>query len=276
MYRMCRDLYGFNRKMYKIEIKKTDEYLLKCELESADYPTVNLQIRNDELKTKRLFKRKESSDQEKSTHNKLSLDITISEDSLLQMMGKISITTDFFSSLHIEQLSMPVRMIIHDIMNCSCDSKFKQLYLQTKVCELLICILSVKTATRQDLKFTVQERSVFKRLKSIISGNLRQHYSIDELAQIAGMNRTKIQTGFKAIFGKTIHTYTLDLKMMKAKHLLTEDPSLSLKEVAAQVGYKYTTHFSAAFKKKFKFSPSLFRKGNLLSIIYAFWLLPSL
>ncbi|PTT02755.1 hypothetical protein DBR11_04050 [Pedobacter sp. HMWF019] len=276
MYRMCRDLYGFNRKMYKIEIKKTDEDLLKCELEKSDYPVVNLQIRNDELKTKLLFKRKEIIEKEKSTHNKFSLDITISEDSLALMMGKILNTTDFFSNLHIEQLSMPVRMIIHDIMNCSCDPKFKHLYLRTKVCELLICILSVKAAARLDLKFTAQERSVFKRLKNVISGNLHQHYSIDELAQIAGMNRTKIQTGFKAIFGKTIHTYTLDLKMQKAKHLLTEDPNVSLKEVAAKVGYKYANHFSTAFKKKFKFSPSLFKKGNLLSIIYAFWLLPNL
>lgn len=262
--------------MYKIEIKKTGEDLLKCELENTDYPLVNLQIRNDELKTKLLFKRKESEEPEKSIHNKFFLDITISEDSLLQIMGKISITTDFFSNLHIEQLSMPIRTIIHDILNCSCDPKFKRLYLRTKVCELLICILSAKTSPRQHLKFTAKEKNVFKLLKGMISGNLHQHYSIDELAQIAGMNRTKIQTGFKAIFGKTIHTYTLDLKMLKAKHLLTEDPNVSLKEVAAEIGYKYTNHFSAAFKKKFKFSPSLYRKGNILSIIYAFSLLPSL
>lgn len=247
--------------MYKIEIRKSEEYLLKHEFQHADFPLFNIQIRNHELKVKLQSAIGEISHAEKIPHNKSALDISISAESLLQMMNGTLIRQDFFCNLHIEQLSSPMRMIIYDIVHSSCHPKFKRLYLETKICELLICILSADTSTNHDFRFSSQEKGVFKRLKAVISGNLSSHYSIDELAQIAGMNRTKVQNGFKAIFGKTIHTYTLDLRMLKAKSILVKDPNANLKEVASAVGYRYTNHFSTAFKKKFNFSPSLFKKG---------------
>ncbi|RYE51537.1 MAG: AraC family transcriptional regulator [Sphingobacteriales bacterium] len=90
--------------------------------------------------------------------------------------------------------------------------------------------------------------------------NLKASYSIEELAIVAGMNRTKLQQGFKNLYNKTIYTFLLDLKMAEAKTLLTKENTLSLKEIAALVGYKHVNHFSAAFKKKYEMSPAYFKK----------------
>ena len=96
----------------------------------------------------------------------------------------------------------------------------------------------------------------------------KKNYTIEELSIVAGMNRTKLQAGFKDLFGKTIYSYTLDLKMTEAKALLTGASRLSLKEIAALLGYSHTNHFSAAFKKKFNVSPSFLKKGLHWQIIF--------
>lgn len=98
-------------------------------------------------------------------------------------------------------------------------------------------------------------------VKELISLNLQNCYSIEQLAEISGMNRTKLQEGFKDMFGKTIFTFTTDMKMLKAKLLLEDEQGLSLTEIASMLGYKHTNHFSAAFKKRYNFSPSQLKKS---------------
>ncbi|MGY0037686.1 helix-turn-helix domain-containing protein [Pedobacter sp. NJ-S-72] len=104
-----------------------------------------------------------------------------------------------------------------------------------------------------------------------MSQNLSKSISIAGLAERAGMNRTKLQAGFKEIIGLTINSYTSELKMQKAKTLLINKPGYSLKQIAAVVGYSCGNHFSAAFKKKFSFSPSSLRNTASLTFSVLLW-----
>ena len=104
--------------------------------------------------------------------------------------------------------------------------------------------------------FPEQEHQALQQIAAQIRQNLSRNFTIEELSSLAGMNRTKLQSGFKLIFGKTINTFTKEMKMQEAITLLNSEVYISLKEVAAMVGYKHTNHFSAAFKKYYSFSPS--------------------
>lgn len=108
--------------------------------------------------------------------------------------------------------------------------------------------------------FPEQEYQALQQIAVQIRQNLSRNFTIEELSSLAGMNRTKLQSGFKLIFGKTINTFTKDMKMQEAITLLNSEVYISLKEVAAMVGYKHTNHFSAAFKKYHSFSPSSLKR----------------
>lgn len=123
-----------------------------------------------------------------------------------------------------------------------------------------VMTITIAFSTNKELSFiSKKEQAIFNKIANYIRENLSENLSIQQLATLAGMNRTKLQASFKLIFGKTLNQFTRELKMQKAKELLTSTSAFSHKEVAAMIGYKYTNHFSAAFKKHFNFPPSAFK-----------------
>ncbi len=93
--------------------------------------------------------------------------------------------------------------------------------------------------------------------RDIIAGNLNEHIPISTLARRVGINQTKLKTGFKQLFGRTIFDYAIELKMNLAVKLL-EEGRLSLSEISEMTGYSHPNHFSYAFKKRFGLPPGRF------------------
>jgi AraC-like DNA-binding protein len=100
-----------------------------------------------------------------------------------------------------------------------------------------------------------------KALKDALSHKQLPHTTIQQLAYEAGMNRTKLQYGFKKLFGISIYSYQLQMRMEKARKLLAESDK-PIKQIAALTGYNTISSFSAAFKKAFRLSPSQYREEN--------------
>lgn len=111
-----------------------------------------------------------------------------------------------------------------------------------------------------DQQWTVKDVQIFHKIIELISMDLSKSFSIEELADQVGMNRTKLQAGFKQVFNKTINSFTQELKMQSAKDLIGGNKGYSLKEIASMLGYRHANHFSVAFKKRFNVSPSVFKK----------------
>jgi AraC-like DNA-binding protein len=81
---------------------------------------------------------------------------------------------------------------------------------------------------------------------------VEQHFdrplTIKELSRKVAMNECYLKKGFKALTGKTIHEYTQDLRITKAKEMLKQE-GLSVSDVANTLGFSSISHFSTAFKK---------------------------
>lgn len=82
----------------------------------------------------------------------------------------------------------------------------------------------------------------------VIRENLDSPLTIKELSRKVAMNECYLKKGFKALTGKTIHEYTQELRIAKAKDLLKQD-GVSVSDVANSLGYSSISHFSTAFKK---------------------------
>ena len=98
-----------------------------------------------------------------------------------------------------------------------------------------------------------------KEARNILVDDITNPPTIAQLARQVGLNENKLKKGFKQLFGTTIHSFLLEVRMQQAKLLLAEG-RLAISEVADQVGYKNKSHFSAKFRAIYGFLPRDFRK----------------
>ncbi len=96
--------------------------------------------------------------------------------------------------------------------------------------------------------------------KIILESDLQCPPSLAQLAHLVGLNETYLKVHFKAFFQSTVYGYVKSQRMEQAKKLLIRG-EMNISEIASEVGYKYPTHFSAAFKKSIGVSPKDFLKS---------------
>lgn len=96
--------------------------------------------------------------------------------------------------------------------------------------------------------------------KTILIGNLNNAPTIPELAKLVGINQQKLKKGFKSVFGKTINQFLIQKRMEAAKILLSQS-SVSIRDVATEVGYSNQSHFSSKFREHFGMLPKDFVKS---------------
>ena len=111
----------------------------------------------------------------------------------------------------------------------------------------------------RNVKFTNSELEVLHKVALYIEKDLIQHHTIETLTTYSGMNRQKLTTGFKSLFGQPIYTYYLNKRMELAKKILITT-ELPVKLIAKKVGYKNVANFAIALKKFYGITPGQIRK----------------
>lgn len=149
--------------------------------------------------------------------------------------------------------------VIQEIIACPHTEDLKDLFLLSKVMELLV--LQAERYERPAPIFLKSERERERILEARdhLVRNLDCPPNISELARITGMNEYKLKKGFKEMFGTTVFGCIHQHRMQLAKRLLL-GTSLSAKEIAYQAGYNSPQYFSRSFKKTFGISPNSIRK----------------
>jgi AraC-like DNA-binding protein len=149
--------------------------------------------------------------------------------------------------------------ILYDILHCPLEGRYKQLYIRSKVGELLALELeayeqraNILTANRfPRLKPIDVER--MHQVKDIIISNMQSPCSLIDLAHQVGTNDAYLKRHFKEVFGTTVFGYLHEIKMKAAVDLVLDGRRIS--EVAFLTGYKHVSHFTRAFKKHFGINP---------------------
>ena len=78
--------------------------------------------------------------------------------------------------------------------------------------------------------------------------------SLQELSEKIGLSLNKLKEGFKQLYGDTVFGYLLDHKMEEARRMLAST-NYNVNEVGLRIGYSTSSHFIAAFKKKYGTTP---------------------
>jgi len=155
------------------------------------------------------------------------------------------------------EIKPTVLIVLQQIINSKINSSIKDLYVKGKVYELLSLHFQHEENTDSEYcPFLVDEQNVLKirRAKEIIISRIAEPPSLQELANEIGLNIKKLKEGFKQIYGDTVFSFLFDYKMEHARRLL-ESNQFNVNEVGVQIGYSTSSHFIAAFKKKFGTTP---------------------
>jgi AraC-like DNA-binding protein len=89
---------------------------------------------------------------------------------------------------------------------------------------------------------------------SAIHGNVNTPWTVESMAEAAGMSRSAFAARFKELLGQTPLEYVTEWRMQKAMQLLQQRDK-KLVDIARSVGYESDAAFSKAFKRVVGASP---------------------
>ena len=84
-------------------------------------------------------------------------------------------------------------------------------------------------------------------------------FSVNQLSEIMLMGRTNFFNEVKRLTGLTPNQYVLELRLMRARKLIEEQPDSPLRDIIAQVGLRDERYFVRVFKNRFGHPPEYFR-----------------
>lgn len=155
------------------------------------------------------------------------------------------------------QTTPQMALVLNQILNFNVNSSIKNLYVKGKVYELLSLFFNTnEESNNEKCPFLIDEDYVqkIKKAKDIVINRMAEPPSLQELADEVGLSLKKLKEGFKQIYGDSVFSFLFNYKMEFARKLL-ETNTVNVNEVGLQVGYSTSSHFIAAYKKKFGITP---------------------
>ena len=148
-------------------------------------------------------------------------------------------------------------IVLNQLINYNLHPSIKELYYKAKAYELLSLYFNRPAdADVAQCPFLADEDNVskIKRAKEIVISRMTEPPTLNELSKEIGLPLNKLKEGFKQIYGDSVYSFLFDYKMEVARQQLATG-SFNVNEVGLKVGYSTSSHFIAAFKKKFGTTP---------------------
>ncbi|KAA2219141.1 MULTISPECIES: helix-turn-helix transcriptional regulator [Maribacter] len=156
-----------------------------------------------------------------------------------------------------EPVSPPIAVVLSQIINYNLHPTIKNLYLKGKIYELIALYFNKNTdADVEQCPFLIDEDNVkrIRKAKEIIISNMAEPPTLNELSKEIGLSLKRLKEGFKQIYGDSVYSFLFDYKMEHARKLL-ESGQYNVNEIGLKIGYSTSSHFIAAFKKKYGTTP---------------------
>ena len=150
-----------------------------------------------------------------------------------------------------------IAVVLSQILQARVHDSMKSLYFKGKIYELLSLYFNKNDdSSIEQCPFLIDEQNVQKirNAKDIIVDRMIDPPSLDALALEIGLPLKKLKQGFKQVYGDTVFAYLLEHKMQEARRML-DSQKYNVNEVGLKLGYSTSSHFIAAFKKKYGTTP---------------------
>lgn len=172
---------------------------------------------------------------------------------------------------YLQRLTMTPSMTIaaHQILNCPYLGTTGRIYLEAKALELIALQIRALNLSKNDnhtaSALRPSERKRIHQANYLLTRELATPPSLIELARAVGMTHTRLNQGFREIYGATVFNH-LRQQRLEYGRLLLEEGQLSISEVAYAAGFSSHSHFGKSFLDHFGIQPSVFLKEKYSQI----------
>jgi AraC-like DNA-binding protein len=132
--------------------------------------------------------------------------------------------------------------------------------LELKTTELFYILATDKALGAVDFFISLVQQP--SDLKMLMSKVYKEHFTVQELAEISGRSLSSFKREFEKHFGETPARWMIRQRLTDAKWLLSYTPK-SIADIAYELGFESISHFDKAFKRQFGTTPSVYRKGSV-------------
>ncbi len=187
-----------------------------------------------------------------------------SNDLLKQFVSQMSLSQPAVLSASSGIIDLQLTNAINEIINCRYSGGIRKTFLLSKCLEILVLQAESFMHTEKTNHIYPKNKTDLERLdfaRKYIIEHVDMPPSLRELAKISGLNEYKLKRGFKEAYNDTVFGYLTNYRLMTAKQKL-ESNSLSIAELAYELGFSSPQHFSKTFKERFGMSPKSVRKAR--------------
>jgi AraC-like DNA-binding protein len=170
--------------------------------------------------------------------------------------------TDRKPCLLLTEMTTHIRIILNQIYTCPYHGIYRRLFLKNKCTELIIRQLydiSQKECPKRDSGIPTGDIERIYEARKILTGNLDNPPTLQELGRQVGINTNKLSRGFRQLFGTTVHALLRQERLNRARMLLEED-RLSITEISHQLGFSDASHFVREFSRQYGTTPGRFAR----------------
>jgi AraC-like DNA-binding protein len=128
-------------------------------------------------------------------------------------------------------------------------------YFQFRAGALVLVLLSEVLGRARKAEQHCESEALVEKAKYLMTENIDGAMNVDEVGERLGVSQTRFYESFKAYTGMTPYQYFIQLKIHRAKEILSSGGT-SVKEVAFRLGFDDQYYFSRLFKKKTGVAPS--------------------
>ena len=171
-----------------------------------------------------------------------------------EMLNQLVNPTDHYVEGPSFYMTPEMQTIVDSIFNIQYEGKTKMMFFRSQITALISHFFG-QLASLETKKIKSPEREKLAQAKVILSQNLDNPPSLNELAKQIGLNTFKLKKEFKELFGVPVFKYLQNERLTSA-HKLIRSQEATVQEAAWHVGYDSLSSFSNAFEKKFGYRPS--------------------
>lgn len=131
--------------------------------------------------------------------------------------------------------------------------------------ELLIYLINQYSRgdDMENFKFNVNRNThdLINRVIIFLQDNYNRDIALEDLGRLVNLHPRYLCTLFRQISGKTVSEFLREIRLEKAKRLLSYT-SLSITEIALEVGFNNSQYFSRIFSQWVGIDPRTYRKSK--------------
>lgn len=138
-----------------------------------------------------------------------------------------------------------------------------ELILKSLIFQLIIYLLRDEQTATIDQQLDdedLEKQRLVHDIKLYIRNHCHEDLTLDQIAESFYISSATLSRIFKEFTDDTPINFLIHHRLEKSKKLIVESPHLTIKDIAANIGYQDPLYFSKLFKKHYGESPTFFRE----------------